>query len=347
MDIQRTLSRFSFSTASVIRSVAGDHALRSALCSAAYVALLASAGNAAAQAYPFKSIRLIVPSAPGGGPDLNARLIANEIGKQMAQQVVVDNRPGASNIIGLEALARAAPDGYTFGYLSQNFVTNPGLFAKLPYDGEKDFQTVIMHGSSTFLLTVTPALPVRTVKDMIDYARANPGKLSYGGNGSGSTQTLSLELLKFQTGTNIVHVAYKGVQQAIADVIGGQIHIVCDSIASILPLVRSGRLRGLGVTTLERSPVAPELPTLDESGMPGFDVTTTTGYAVPAGVPHEIVMRLNAEINKALQSPTVAAKFAANGQTIGGGTPERYAEHIRRETEKWGKVIKAAGIKPE
>jgi tripartite-type tricarboxylate transporter receptor subunit TctC len=261
--------------------------------------------------------------------------------------VVVDNRPGAAGIIGYEVLARAAPDGYTFGYMTFAFITNPSLFSKLPYDSVRDFQPVIFQSSATWLLTVTPSLPIRSVKDLTEHARANPGTLSYGSAGMGGGQHLVMELFKAQTGTNIVHVAYKGVQQAISDVISGEIHIVCDNIASIFPHVQSGRLRGLGVTTLKRSPVVPELPTIAEAGIPGYEAAFTPGYIVPARMPHEIVMRLNAEINKALQSPTIAEKFRANGATIVGGTPEQFAEHIRSETAKWSKVIRAAGITPQ
>ncbi len=348
--LQRKSSWFPFLSHRQHRFADGNHPLRSAfMLSAVFCAALTSITVAAAdtQAYPSRPIRLIVVSAPGGGPDINARLIATEISKQTGQQVVVDNRPGASGIIGFEGLARAAPDGYTIGQFTFNSVTNPSLFVKLPYDSEKDFQPVISQGAGAAILTVTPSLPIHSVKDLIEHARANPGKLSYGGLGMGSPQTLSIELLKFQTGTNIVQVSYKGIPQAIADVIGGQIHIVSESIQSILPHVRSGRLRGLGVTSLKRLPAAPELPTLDEAGIPGYEATFSNGYAVPAGVPREIVIRLNAEFNKALHSPTVIEVFVANGRTMGGGTPEQYAEHLRSETAKWAKIIKAAGIKPQ
>ena len=349
--LQRTSSWLSLLSRRQHRYADGKHPPHnSVMLSAAICTALTSTTVAAADtlmAYPSRPIRLMVPTAPGAGPDINARLIASEIGKQLGQQVVVDNRAGASGIISFETLARAAPDGYTLGYLNQNFLTNPSLFVKLPYDSTKDFLPVILHGSSSFLLTVTPSLPIRSVKDLIAQARANPGKFSYGSAGVGSAQTLAMELLKLQTDTNIVRVIYKGIQQAITDAIGGQIDIVCDNIASILPQARAGRLRGLGVTSLKRSPVAPELPTLDEAGIPGYEYTVAGGYAVPAGVPHAIVMRLNTEINKALQLPMVIEKFATNGQTAGGGTPQQFAQHIRSETAKWAKVIKAAGIKPQ
>ena len=345
--LQRNLSWFFFLPGSVAGFVAGKHAPRSAFILSVAVCAALTVTHSLAADYPDRPIRLIVPSAPGGGPDIYARLIGNEIGKQMGQQVVVDNRPGANGIIGFEVLARAAPDGYTLGFMTNPFITNPSIYLKLPYDSARDFQPVIFQGSSTFLLTVTPSLPIHSVKDLIEHARANPGTLSYGMLVKGGPQHLAVELLKIQTGTNIVPVGYKGVQQAIIDVVGGQIHIVCDNILSILPHVRSGKLRGLGVTSLKRSPAVPELPSIAEAGIPGYEMTPLDGYLVPAQVPREIVMRLNSEINKALQLPTVTERFAANGGTIGGGTPEQYAEHIRSQTAKWANVIKAAGIKPE
>ena len=306
-----------------------------------------AASQAPSTSYPSKPLRLIVPTAAGGGPDINARLIAGELGKQLGQQVVVDNRPGASGVVGFETLARAAPDGYTLARLTSNFTTNPSLFVKLPYDSARDIQPIIFESSGTFLLTVTPALPIRSVKELIEHARAYPGKLSYGSVGVGGPHTLAVELLKSLTGTSMTQVAYKGAQPAITDAIGGQIQVMCDLMVSILPHVRSTRLRGLGVTSLKRSSAVPELPTIAEAGVAGYEMTTTGGYAVPTGVPRDIVMRLNAGINTALQSPAIAEKFAAGGATIVGGTPEYYAETIRAETAKWAKVIKAAGIKPQ
>jgi tripartite-type tricarboxylate transporter receptor subunit TctC len=297
--------------------------------------------------YPTKPIRLIVPFAAGSSPDIQARLIANELSKQMGQQVVVDNRGGANGIIGNEAIAKAPPDGYTFGYATLSFITNPIVFAKLPYDTAKDFQTVVMQSRTAFLLAVSPTLPVRSVRELIEHARAQPGKLSYGTAGAVGGQTLTLELFKFMTGTQIVQVSYKGIQQAITDTIAGQVQIVCDAMSSILPHIRAERLRAVGVTSLKRWPTVPEFPSIAESGVPGFEVLSSPGYILPARAPRDIVLRLNAEINKALKLPTVSEKFTANGVVIAGGTPEQFAEHLRSETVKWAGVIKAAGIKPQ
>jgi tripartite-type tricarboxylate transporter receptor subunit TctC len=302
---------------------------------------------AVAADYPAKPIRLIVASAPGGNPDINSRNLASELGKQMGQQVVVENRPGASGIVGYEALARATPDGYTLGFLSNLIATNPSLYEKLPYDFERDFQPLLLYLTGLNVLTVTPALPVQSVKELIEHARANPGKLSYGTSGIGASPHLSMELFKTMTGTDIVHVGYKGTQQAITDLIGGQINVMCDNVGPLLPLLRAGRLRGLGVTSLKRSPALPELPTLDEAGIPGYELITWGGYAVPKRVPRDIARRLNAEINKALLSPAVFQALAAHSLTPVGGTPERFTEHVRGETEKLGKLIKSIGIKPQ
>ncbi len=311
------------------------------------VCVILMAVNVSAADYPAKPIRLIVPSAAGGTPDINARLLAAELTTQMGKQVVVDNRGGASGIVGYEAIARAEPDGYTLGFAGFPFIINPLMYKKLPYDTERDFEPVIRKFSITNVITVTNALAVRSVKQLIDYARAQPGKLSFGSAGAGTSQQLAMELFKMMTGTEIVQVTYKGIQQATMDVISGQVHIVCDNMASIMPHVRAGRLRSIAVTTLKRSAIAPEIPTVDESGVPGFEMAPSSGYVVPARTPRAIVLRLNAEINKALKSPTLAEKFIAGGNVILGGTPEEFTEQVRRESAKWARVFKAAGLMPQ
>ena len=315
---------------------------------AAAVALLALVpGIACPQAYPVRPLRFIVPSAPGGSPDINARELANELTRQMGQQVVVENRPGASGILGYELLARATPDGYTFAYISNFIATNPSLYAKLPYDFARDFRPVIFYFRGFNVLTVSQALPVRSVKDLVDHARANPGKLTFGSSGIGATPHLSMELFKSMTDTVITHVPYKGTQQAVTDLIGGRIDIQCDNMASMLPHVQSARVRALAITSLKRSAALPELPTLDESGLPGYELSGWSGMAVPTGVPADVILRLNAEINKAVASPAVTKGMAARGGIGVGGTPEDFAEHVRKETERLGKLIKAVGIKPQ
>ena len=309
--------------------------------------LFLATGAAHAQAYPSRPVRLIVPSAAGGTPDIQARIVASELSRVLGQQVVVDNRAGASGIIGYEAIAKATPDGYTLGYAAFPFIINPITYVKLPYDAEKDFQTIVLQVSGTNVLTVTPALPVKSVRELIDHARAFPGKLSYGSAGGGSSQQLAVELFKSLTGTQIVHVSYKGMQQAMADTVAGQIQVVCENAASILPLVQAGRLRALGITGLKRIPLAPDIPTVAESGLPGFEMAPSSGYIFPARTPREIVMRMNVEINKALKSPAFMDKLIPAGSEVRGGTPEQFAEHIRRERVKWGAVIKSAGLSPQ
>lgn len=320
--------------------------VRRALAAATAIALLIP-GIASSQTFPSRPLRFIVPSAPGGSPDINARELAHELTRQLNQQVVVENRPGASGILGYEALARATPDGYTFAYISNFIATNPSLYSKLSYDFARDFRPVIFYFQGLNILTVSPSLPVRSVKELIDHARANPGKLSFGSSGIGATPHLSMELFKSMTDTAIIHVPYKGTQQAVTDAISGQIDILCDNMASMLPFVRSNRVRGLAVTSLKRSAAIPELPTLDESGLPGYELTGWSGMAVPAGTPRTIVLRLNDEINKAIASPAVSKGIPSRGGTAMGGTPEQFGEHVRKETERLGKLIKSVGIKPQ
>jgi tripartite-type tricarboxylate transporter receptor subunit TctC len=297
--------------------------------------------------YPNRPVRIIVATASGSGADIAARNLANELSSQLRQQVVVDNRPGASGIIGYEMVSRAAPDDYTVGYIAFGFATNPSVYLKLPYEGTRDLQPVILFASAAQILAVSPSLPIRSVKELINLARAKPGALSYGSTGNGTSQQLAMEMIKSKTEINLVHVAYKGIQQAITDVIGGQIHAVCDTTSSMLSHVRSGRLRALGITSLKRSPVLPDLPTIDEAGIPGFEMGNWGGYSVPSRTPRDLVLRLNAELNKALLSPSVSKSIAERGSTPIGGTPEQFAEHLKRETAKWAGVIKAAGIKPQ
>ena len=307
---------------------------------------LALATNAAAAEYPVRPIRFIVPVAPGGTPDIISRVLAAELNKQMGQSIVVDNRAGANGVIGMQLMAKAAPDGYTIGYASvSSLALNPGMHAKLPYDADKELQMVAQLVFGMHILTVTPSLLVKSVQELIDYAKSNPGKLSYGSSGSGSSQHVGMEMLKLMTDTQMVHVPYKAIQQAITEVIGGLVHVVFDNLASMLPHVRAGRVRAIGVTGLKRSTAAPELPTISEAGVPGFEITTWSGVVTPAGVPQAIVARLNAEINKALTSLTVKEQLGGIGYELVGGTPEQFAELVKKETVKWADIIKRSGAK--
>jgi tripartite-type tricarboxylate transporter receptor subunit TctC len=279
--------------------------------------------------------------------DIHSREVGNELTKLLGQQIVVDNRPGASAIIGLEALKRATSDGYTFGFVPNLIATNPSLFAKLPYDWERDFRPVILYVRGFNVLTVSPSLPLRSVKELIEYARANPEKLKFGAAGLGATPHLAMELFKTMTGTAIVHIQYKSQQQTVIDLISAQIDVVCDNLTVLLPYVQSGRVRALAMTSLKRLDVVPEIPTLHESGVPGYEISAWGGFAVPAGVSPMVIQRLNSAINQALASPAISKALVSRGTTAVGGTPDEFGDHVRREAARLGRLIKAAGIKPE
>lgn len=296
--------------------------------------------------YPNRPIRYIVPSAPGGGPDVISRMVATEISKQMGQQIVIDNRSGAAGVIGTDMIVRAAPDGYTIGVGNiSTLAINPNMLAKLPYDPVKDLQKVVQTILTPILLAVTPSLSVKSVQELIDYAKKNPGKLSFGSSGGNGTSThLCGEFFKLVTGTQMMHVPYKASQQAITEMIGGQLQLMFDNIASILPHVKAGRVRGIGVTSIKRSPAIPELPTIAET-VPGFEHTAWSGVVAPAGVPKVIVAKLNAEINKALTSPVLKEKLMGLGYEPVGGTPEQFEVFVKKEVAKWADVVKRSGAK--
>ena len=303
---------------------------------------------AAAQSYPARPIRFIVPSAPGGTPDINARLLATELTRQMGQQIVVDNRPGAASSIGTELIVRSAPDGYTIGYGTvPALAINQTLYPKLPHDPEKDLQKVAQLGYQPNLLAVAPLLPVKSVKELIAYAKSYPNKLSYGSSGNGTTLHLGMELFKLMTGTQMLHVPFKAAVIAITDLTAGRVQVMADNINSIGPHVKANRLRGLAVTSATRVPAFSNLPTVAEAGVPGFDVAAWAGVVVPAGVPKAIVTRLNTELNKALAAPAVADKLPDLGLQVVGGTPEAFSAHIRKETARWADVVKRSGAKME
>ena len=316
---------------------------------AVFVALtfsLSSAAFGAAADYPQRPIRFLVPSAPGGTPDIIARVVGTELGRQMGQSVVVDTRPGANGTIGMQLLAKSPPDGYTIGYAPVSALAiNPALRPDLPYDANKDFQMVTQLVFGMHILTVSPSLPIKSVRELVDYAKSNPGKLSYGSSGSGSSQHVGMEMLKLMTGTNMVHVPFKAIQQATTEVIAGRVHVTFDNLASMGPHVKAGRVRALGVTSLKRSVAFPELPTISEAGVPGFEVTTWSGVIVPAGVAKPIVARLNKEINQALVSQLAVEKLGGSGYELVGGTQEQFTAHVKKEIAKWADVVKRSGAK--
>jgi tripartite-type tricarboxylate transporter receptor subunit TctC len=302
--------------------------------------------TAFAQSYPSRPIRLIVPQAPGSASDTIARIVAAELTQQVKQQVVVDNRPGGALTIGMNLTAKATPDGYTIGYAPVGALAiGPNLARNVPFDVLKDFQPLAQIASNQMLLASSPALPLKSVREVVDYARANPGKLANASSGNGTPGQVGMELFKQMTATQIVHVPYKGGAAGIADLIAGRVQLMMESLNSITPHAKAGRVRALGVSGARRSPALPEVPTIAEAGVPGYEAATWNGIVAPAGLPKAIVAKLNAEINRALASPTLKQRFAALGAEPVGGTAEQFGKLIRSEYAKWGEVIRRSGAR--
>jgi tripartite-type tricarboxylate transporter receptor subunit TctC len=307
-------------------------------------ACMLSALPDAAQTWPNRPLHLVVPFPPGGTTDIVARAVAAEIGKSLGQQVIVENRAGAGGNIGSDYVAKAAPDGYTIvmGTVGTHAI-NVSLYSKMPYDAVKDFAPITLVASVPNVLEVNPSLPVKSVQELIAYAKANPGKLDFASSGNGTSIHLSGELFKSMTGVDMLHIPYKGSAAAITDLIGGQANLMFDNLPSSIAYIKSGQLRALAVTTLTRSPALPDVPTINESGVPGFDASSWFGVLAPAGTPKEIVDRLHDEIVKALRTPRLKANLQGQGAEPVGNTPEQFAEHIRAEIAKWAKVVKQSG----
>ena len=301
--------------------------------------------EAAAQAYPSKPIRFIVPFAPGGSTDLLARFLAPRLTAALGQPVIVDNRGGAGGVIGAELAARAPADGYTIVLGSPGPLTiNPNL-QRMPYDSLRDFSPITLATISPFTLVVHPSLPVNSVKDLVALAKAKPGSLNYGSAGNGSVAHFSSEQFKALAGVDIVHVPFKGSGPAVADLLGGRLHLMFENLPTMLPHVRSGKLKLLAVGTKTRSGLVPEYPTIAEAGVPGYESSTAFGVLAPANTPAAVVKRLNQEIVKALQIPDMMEKLSGLGLEAVGGTPQQYAAHLKEELAKYGRIVKAAGIK--
>jgi tripartite-type tricarboxylate transporter receptor subunit TctC len=296
--------------------------------------------------YPDHPIRLIVPQAAGSATDTTARILGAELGQELGQQIIIDDRPGGALTIGLDLVAKSPPDGYTLGMgpIGALAITRH-MVAKLPYDIERDFQPIALVTRGHLLLAVSPKLPVNSVKELIDYAKKNPGKLSNASSSNGSPGHIGGELFKYMTGTEIVHVPYRGGSLAINDLIAGHVDLMFESLQSIATFASSGKVHALAVSGAKRSPAFPELPTIAEAGVPGYLAATWTGVIAPAGVPRPIVDKLNAAINKVLKSEAFKEKFAKIGDEPGGGSPEEFAETIRTDSAKWADVIKRAGAK--
>ena len=313
----------------------------------AFGALLALVATAAsAQTYPTKPIRLVVPFPPGGATDILARDVAQKLTEAWGQQVIVDNRPGAGGNIGSELVAKSAPDGYTLemGTVGTHAI-NASLYAKMPYDHVKDFVPVILVAGVPNVLVVNPAVPANSVAELIAYAKANPGKLNFASSGNGTSIHLSGELFKFMAGVQMTHVPYKGSAPALQDLIGGQVQLMFDNLPPSLPQIKAGKLRALAVTSLARAPALPDVPTMAEAGLPGYEASSWFGVLAPAGTPPAIVTKLNAEIARWLATPEAKEKLSKQGANAAGGTPEDFAKHIAAETAKWAKVVKDSGAK--
>ncbi len=306
-----------------------------------------AAGTAEAQTYPVRPVRLVVPYAPGGGTDILARLLVPKLSDALGQQVVVDNRPGASGNIGYDLAAKAAPDGYTLTMVDTSYMTNPSLYAKLPFDFDKDLVPVSLLASGPVILIVHPAVSVDSVKGLVELAKAKPGALDFASGGNGSSTHLAGELFKLVAGIDMVHVPYKGTGAAISDLIGGQVSIMFAGISQARSHVEAAKAKGLAVTGDARAPALPAVPTFAEAGLPGVESSTLWGTMAPAATPRDIVARLNAELVKAVRAPELQDRLVDLGFQAIGSTPDAFGAVLRAETEKWARVIKQAGIKPD
>jgi len=305
-------------------------------------------GAAYAQAYPNHPVRLIVGFSPGGGTDVVARVVGQKVGETLGQQIIVENRPGATGTIAANAVAKAPADGYTLlvAHVNSNAIA-PNIFAKLPYDSRRDFAPVIYLGYVPNVLVINARLPAKNVKELVAYAKQHPGELSFASSGNGSTQHLAGEMLKLAAGINIIHVPYKGSGQAITDLLAGVVQMNIDTMPPVIEHIKSGSLRALAVTTPKRATQLPDVPTFVEEGMAGFTMTNWYGIAAPAGTPPEIVRRLNAEFAHALNAPDVRAKLAPVGAELAGGSVADFDAFIKSDIEKYAKLVKDANIKPE
>lgn len=308
-------------------------------------ALFAVCAGANAQNYPDKPVRMIVPYAAGGNADLLGRVVAQKLGEMFAQQIIIDNRAGANGVIGTELLAKAAPDGYTLGFIASGHSINPGMYSKMPFDPIRDFAPVAQTSSTPIIIAVTAALPAKTVKALAALAKARPGELSYASQGNGSPGHLAGALFNSMNGITIVHIPYKSTSQAITDLSSGQVQMMYPSATSILPHIKAGRLRAVAIATKQRSALAPDIPTAAESGLPGFEAGIWNGVMAPAGTAPAIIEKLHAAIAKIIQSPDTRERILVMGADPAISTPAEFSAFIAAELKKWTKVIKDSGAK--
>ena len=322
------------------------HKLRISLATAALgMALAAMPTIASGQPYPTKPVRFIVPFAAGGSTDIIARAVGTRLTDVIGQPVVVENRPGGGTVIGTEAVARSAPDGYTLLVVPAPFTINPSLLPKLPYDPLNDFTPITLINTTPLVVVVNPSVPARNVKELIALAKAKPGMLNYGSSGTGGSNHLAGELFQAMAGVKMVHIPYKGNAPALTDLVGGHVDLVFNGLTSAYPLIKSGRIRPLAVTSIRRSAVLPEMPTLDESGLKGFEAVAWNGLAGPAKTPSEVVDRLSGAVRKVLANPEIRERLKSEGSDPVGSTPAEFVKYLREEIAKWAKVIKLSGAK--
>jgi tripartite-type tricarboxylate transporter receptor subunit TctC len=315
------------------------------LAGAVLLAISASASYGQAN-YPTRAVRIIVPSSPGGGTDILSRLVSPGLSERLGQTVVVDNRPGAGSIIGNDVVAKAPPDGYTLLMGISTLAILPAMHKKLPYDAMRDLAPVTQVIAAPNILVTHPSMPVKTVKELIAFSKKRPGEINYGSAGLGTNPHLSMEHFLSMTGVKMVHVAYKGLGPAMVDLVAGQVQTAISTMLAGLPHVKSGRLRALATTGSKRSISLPDLPTVAEAGVPGYEAVQWYGLFAPAKTPREIVNKLNEAMKSTLQSPATKERLAADGTEAVGSSPEEFARFLRSETEKWGKVVRSAGIQP-
>lgn len=313
-----------------------------------FVGLAGIALPAQAQtAYPTRAVRLIVPSSPGGGTDISARILVPQLTQFLGQQVIVENRPGAGTMIGGEAVARAAPDGYTLLMGISTLAINPAMYKKVPYDALKDLAPVSQAVSLSNVLVVHPSLPPRNVKEFVAFVKTRPGQINFASAGVGTSPHLSMELLLVLAKLNMVHVPYKGSGPGVTDLVAGHVPVMMPNMLSAQPHIKTGRLRALGVTGTKRAPGAEDIPTIAEAGVAGYEAVQWYGVLAPAATPRDIITKLHAGVVRALQNPDVRQRLLNDGAEPVGSSPEEFAAYLRTETVKWAQVIKAAGIKPE
>ena len=314
---------------------------------AAMGVLALAAGAQAQQAYPSKPITIVVPASPGGAIDIAARLIGARFTAAWGQPVTIENKGGAAGMLGSDFVAKAAPDGHTLALVASSHAINPSMYKKLPFDTVKGFEPVVQTHVVPLVLVVNKELPAKNVTELVGYLKAHPGEVSYASSGNGGAPHMSAELFKTMAGVDIAHVPYKGSTAAHPDLIAGRTALMFDTVAAVAPQIKGNKVRALAVTTTRRSSVLPEVPTMAEAGIKGYDTSTWGGLLAPAGTPKDVIARLNAEANKALASPDVREKLAAAGIEPAGGTPAQFGAFIQSEMQRWGQVAQRAGIQPE